>query len=513
MARTDDLITFSEEKTPAGQRVSGSWKIVVVDDDATVHSVTRMVLKNFVFEDKDLEILSAYSDAEARDLLARNPDTAVVFLDVVMKEEDSGLKTVKYIREELANNLVRIILRTGQPGLAPEKKIIVDYDINDYKLKTELTADKLFVTLVAALRAYGDLLILEYNRIGLEKIIESSAFLFHQQNFREFITGVLIQLTALMKLDRSAVYCRTSALSATRTDGRFLVEAAVGDFSEGLHLPIDEVLPPKALEQIHEALKVKKSVYYPYSFVAYFRTMSGMENIIYFTASREIRSWDKKLIEIFCSNISVGLDNLSLGQEIENTQKEIIETLGEVAEARSRETGHHVKRVAEYAALLARLSGLAEDEVEMIKMASPMHDIGKLAIPDAILNKPGELSADELIVIRTHAQAGHDMLGTSQRPLMKIAALIALEHHEKYDGTGYPAGKKGLEISIHGRIVAIADVYDALGCDRVYKKAWPQGRIIEFFRTVRGTWFDPVLTDLFLDHLDEIAEVRNRFPD
>jgi signal transduction histidine kinase/CheY-like chemotaxis protein len=149
------------------------WKVVIIDDDPEVHEVTQFALQDFTFHNKPLTFLSAYSGQEAQELLKNHPDAAVIFLDVVMEENDSGLKIVKYIRETLQNHLVRIILRTGQPGEAPEEKIIVDYDINDYKLKTDLTQRKLFVTMIAALRAYYDLMTLEINKLALKQTLEA----------------------------------------------------------------------------------------------------------------------------------------------------------------------------------------------------------------------------------------------------------------------------------------------------------------------------------------------------
>lgn len=498
---------------PETNTVKRRWKIIIVDDDESVHAVTRMILRNFVYQERRLDLISAYTEEEAHAVLQEHSDAAVILLDVVMSEEDSGLKIAQYIRDTLKNQLIRIILRTGQPGQAPEKQVIIDYDINDYKLKTELTADKLFVTMVAALRSYEDLLVLDYNRIGLEKIIESSAALFRIQNYREFIQGVLIQLISIMRLDKDAAFCRSSALSAKRSGSTFFVEAAIGEYANGVQQPIEEVLPQKALDLIKIALEKKDSVYEANKFIAYFKTSSDMENLIYFSSDQEIAPWNRRLLKTFCTNVSVGLDNLNLGREIENTQKEIIITLGEVAEARSRETGHHVKRVAEYAAILAREVGLHEDQIRLLKMACPMHDIGKLAIPDAILNKPASLDEEEMAIIKTHTQAGYDMLKTSGRPLMRLAAQIALEHHEKYDGSGYPLGKKGNDISIEGRIVAIADVYDALGNDRVYKKAWPQEDIVKFFKEVRGTWFDPLLCDIFIQKMPDMQLIGEKYPD
>jgi len=511
--RDDDRLVFSDEPATAESRPAGYWKVLVVDDDRSVHAVTRMILADFEFAGKGLAILGAHTVEEARTAIDENPDLALVLLDVVMAEEDSGLKLVRYIREERGNRMTRIVLRTGQPGQAPERRVIVDYDINDYKLKTELTADKLFATIVAALRSYRDLLSLDHNRRGLERIIESAASLFKLQSFNEFVSGVLTQMTSLMRLDESAMYCRTSGITAKRSGEEFVIEAAIGDYTGYVRRPIREALPGEAIALVERALRERRSIYLPTSFIAYFMSRGGAENIIYMTSTAEIAAWDARLIEIFCANVSVALDNLYLNQEIENTQKEIIYTLGEVAEARSRETGHHVKRVAEYSKTLAVLAGMAEDEAEIVRMASTMHDIGKLAIPDAILSKRGPLDPGEYEVIKTHAQAGADMLRGSNRPIMRIASTIALEHQERFDGSGYPSGKKGDEISLYGRIVGIADVFDALLCERAYKRAWEIGDVLEYLQKERGRQFDPALIDLFVTNVDRMLEIRARFPD
>ncbi|MDU0112280.1 LytS/YhcK type 5TM receptor domain-containing protein [Psychrosphaera aquimarina] len=202
-----------------------------------------------------------------------------------------------------------------------------------------------------------------------------------------------------------------------------------------------------------------------------------------------------------------------LHEEIAETQREVIFRMGEIGETRSKETGNHVRRVAEYSKLLALYSGLSEDEAELIKQASPMHDIGKVGIPDAILNKPGKLDAEEWIIMQTHAQIGHDMLMDSSRPLLKAAAIVAYEHHEKYDGSGYPQGLSGENIHIYGRITAVADVFDALGSERCYKKAWDEEKIFNLFKDEKGKHFDPKLIDIFFDNLDEFLAIRDKFND
>jgi len=203
----------------------------------------------------------------------------------------------------------------------------------------------------------------------------------------------------------------------------------------------------------------------------------------------------------------------ALKKEIEETQQEVVFTMGSIGESRSKETGNHVKRVAEYTYLIAKHLGLAEKECEMLKQASPMHDIGKVAIPDAVLNKPGHFNEEEREIMNTHAQLGFDMLQSSKRPLLKMAATVAYEHHEKWDGTGYPNKLAGEEIHIYGRITALADVFDALGSSRVYKSAWNDERIFTMFKEERGKHFDPQIVDIFFDNLDEFLTIRNLFKD
>ncbi len=203
----------------------------------------------------------------------------------------------------------------------------------------------------------------------------------------------------------------------------------------------------------------------------------------------------------------------ALSKEIEETQREVVFTMGAIGESRSKETGNHVKRVAQYSKLLALYYGLDENEAEMLKQASPMHDIGKVAIPDAVLNKPGRFDEEERRVMDTHAALGYEMLKHSNRPLLKCAAIVAYEHHEKWNGKGYPKKLKGEDIHIYGRITALADVFDALGSDRCYKKAWNDEKIFKLFREEKGEHFDPNLIDIFFDHLTEFLEVRDSLKD
>lgn len=202
-----------------------------------------------------------------------------------------------------------------------------------------------------------------------------------------------------------------------------------------------------------------------------------------------------------------------LSQEIINTQKELIMLLGDVVEHRSKETANHVRRVAEISYLLAIKAGIPDEEAEILRLASPMHDVGKIGIPDAILNKPGKLTKDEYEVIKSHTLIGFEILNHSKRRIMKAAAITALQHHERWDGNGYPNRVVGDEIHIYGRITCIADVFDALTQKRVYKDAWPVDKVVDLFNRESGKQFDPNLINLFMENIDEVLAIKERYPD
>ncbi|MEQ6340585.1 MAG: response regulator [Gammaproteobacteria bacterium] len=194
-------------------------------------------------------------------------------------------------------------------------------------------------------------------------------------------------------------------------------------------------------------------------------------------------------------------------------ERETIVRLSKAAEYRDPETGAHIIRMSHYARLIARSIGLSEEEQDLIQKAAPMHDIGKVGIPDNILLKPGRLEPDELKIMRQHAQIGHEILKDSDSPILRVAAQIALTHHERYDGTGYPHATKGDDIPIVGRITALADVFDALLSCRPYKKAWEMDRVLELINNETGKHFDPLCVDALFEDWDAVLEVGQRFRD
>lgn len=231
------------------------------------------------------------------------------------------------------------------------------------------------------------------------------------------------------------------------------------------------------------------------------------------TDSEVFSERDLRNLSLAASYSGKSIESAMLAQEIEETQREIIFTMGEIGESRSKETGNHVKRVAEYSYILALGLGISQAEAEVLKMASPMHDIGKVAIPDSVLKKPGKLTDEEFDIMKAHTEIGYNLLKNSKRRILRTAAIVAEQHHEKWNGKGYPRGLKGEAIHIYGRITAIADVFDALASDRVYKKAWELDRILNLFKEERGQHFDPQVVDAFFEHLPAILKVRDAYAD
>jgi response regulator RpfG family c-di-GMP phosphodiesterase len=241
-------------------------------------------------------------------------------------------------------------------------------------------------------------------------------------------------------------------------------------------------------------------------------TQAGVHHLLHVDKDEGLSEVDQRLLELFCTNLGVALDNLRLLDEIARTEQELVETIGNIAESRSLETGQHVKRVAAYSALFAQHLNLPAAEVELIRLASPLHDLGKVAIPDAILGKKGPHTDDERRIMRTHAELGYCMLTGANSPVLQAGAIIALDHHEWWNGCGYPRQLTGDAIHIYGRIVAVADVFDALLSRRAYKEGWPVERVIEYFTDQRGKHFDPTLVDILIAQLPAFLHIYEAHP-
>lgn len=603
-----------------------SWKILISDDEEDVHTLTKTVLKNFVYKNKKLEFISTYNGADTIEAVKNNSDIVLVLLDVIMESDDAGLQVVKKIREELHNEYIQIVLRTGQAGLVPESEVVMDYAINDYKEKTELTSKKLITTIITAIRSYENIRALEASKTkiqslnsDLNKLVDSldknviacrvnddgiltyvssafcKAFEYTEEELVGQYTDILIhedydreklkELKDAYKLHkpwRGEVMYKTKSGKIlwayikrnpeVDSDEKFINFTTVFyDITnqkevETLNYELNRLLTSFDNHVIASKADINGDIIYvseAFSKISGFRkdeligqkhnivkdeeSERGLYNNLWRTITSnkvwtgEIKNkkkngeiyWLKTIITPeydvngdFLNYTAISQDITAqkdverankeielLNEEIIDTQKEVVFRLGAIAEARSKETGMHVKRVAEYSKLLALYYGLSANEAEIVKMASPMHDIGKVAIPDSILNKPGKFTPEEFEIMKSHSQIGYEMLKNSNKTILKAAAIIAHQHQEKYDGSGYPQALSGEDIHIYGRITAVADVFDALGSERVYKKAWDDEKIFNLFKEERGKHFDPVLVDLFFKNLDEFLKIRDEFKD
>ncbi|MBC3918807.1 DUF3369 domain-containing protein [Undibacterium sp. CY18W] len=518
----DDTHDKSQEQLDASFE-NRPWRLLIVDDEEDIHAVTRLALNNIVFKGRHLDILSAHSAAQAFEILSREIDINLILLDVVMETEDAGLRLVKRIREELKNQMVRIVLRTGQPGQAPEKSVIVDYDINDYKTKTELTTQRLFTTVIASLRAYEGLLSIERSRVGLTRILQASANLYELKSLKEFASGVLNQIGAILDVGADGVLClsRNSACASpgsipAGSNGTSLntsIIAATGSYSDWAGL---DRLPPDCewTAIVEKAFFEKKSQFQHPVDVLFIHTRQGHEFAILVTPPWPLGQMQRDLLELFCDRIAAAFDNRYLNEQLQRAQEASVVALTDLAESRDTDTGGHVQRVCKLTnAIAAELkrrdsfpSDLTPQFMEMVGIASILHDVGKVATPDAVLLKAGSHDSSERKIMEYHALAGETVLARAATMVDGVSYLtygsqIAGSHHEHFDGQGYPRHLKGADIPLSARIVAVVDVFDALLHRRPYKEPWSLKDTIEYIKSRSGKQFDPAVVDALIHYI------------
>lgn len=505
---TDDLV-FSDEQNPdPSSKAQHPWQVMVVDDEPAVHEVTELVMAGFEMDGRGLAFTHCFSAAEAHATLSKPNDIALILLDVVMESEHAGLDLARQIREDIHNLNVRIVLRTGQPGQAPEEQVIKDYDINDYKEKTDLTRRKLITIFYAGLRAYRDLMRIEHARQGLRRSIEAISQVYDSQNLRSFASAVLEQVNFLLDLNAEGLCAaRLSAYTANSANGHIKVLAATQAYS-GL-LVDEEVhkLPHGVKEALQTALKEKASCHDDSFYAGYFKTKAGSESVIYMSFPEPINQNARELLELFSRNVAITYDGLLLRDDLEEAQRETIAILGGAIERRRLGPTSQIRRTGLIAALLAKHTGCNEREAELMRLAVTLHDVGKIAVPESLLTKAGPLLPEEWAVMKTHPQQGHALLTQSTSHMHEVAAVMALEHHERWDGTGYPQGLKADQISLAGRIAAIADVLDSLACACSYRDAWPLNTVFGYIVDNSGLHFDPSLVSVLVTQRSAVEAI------
>jgi response regulator RpfG family c-di-GMP phosphodiesterase len=516
-----DEILFVEDDENDDVLVTGNWKLLIVDDEPEVHAVTKLALGDFVFQDQGLEFLSAYDGEQAKKIMRETPDIAVVLLDVVMETDDAGLKVADYIRNQLANNFVRIILRTGQPGQAPERDVIINYDINDYKSKTELTAQKLFTVVIAALRSYRDINSIDENRQGLEKIISASADLFSILSLENFIEGVMQQLCSLLGGIEGSAYLASSESSLNvkpdvdqdNTLNNLYVFAGKGVYEDNGGDGLLQLVSGSLLETCQLAYKNQTIEYNADALAAYCKGSNKHGSLLVLAGlPRELKDADKRLVEMFTQNVQCAFENVMLTRDIENTQREVIDRVGK-AMAHHFGKGKHIQRMVKICDVLGRNIGLTQTELNTLCLVVPLHDMAKVKTLDGLPLSASSIDRSQLTSLYQQPETKPTILNETNQPLINTAALIARDHYEFWNGGGYPRGKSGEDIHIFCRITALADAYDVLRNPSDTKPEWSRERVVNFVEQQKGLHFDPSLVEVLLANLDEIESIIRSDPD
>jgi response regulator RpfG family c-di-GMP phosphodiesterase len=473
------------------------WKVLVVDDEPDVLQITALSLRGFEFSGRTLRLIEAGSAEEARKLLREEGDIALALIDVVMETDDAGLKLVAFIREELGNTMMRLIIRTGQPGIAPERYVIDNFDIDDYKDKTELTSQKLYTTVRSALKGYRDLQAIELNRIGLHRILDVTPELYdlHRDRLEDYFRGILLQVVGICNLGHSGMISTIDGLVAT-LDGKIInIRSGIGELAdktgnearrhEIIELCTQTVLSHEAPAQLRNG-----------ALIAQLRVRDEIFGFIYLEDEGILATEDRELIQIMANQCAAALDSFRMHHSLEESYQQAIDMLAEVAEFKDSTTGAHIRRIEEYTRRLSLELGLGAEQAAAYAQASRLHDVGKVGIPDHILKKPGPLTSEEFSVMKRHTHIG-DML-LRRNPSLALARSVAHTHHEHWDGNGYPDGLKGESIPFEARIVAVVDVFDALVSIRPYKPSWPAEKAIEQVQLESGTHLDPKMATAFI---------------
>ncbi|RLV59757.1 DUF3369 domain-containing protein [Parashewanella curva] len=507
----DDRESISNNEPAQQQDV---WHVLIVDDDKDVHASTKLIMSGFEFENKMVKFHCAYSGEQARVILEQGQQFSLILLDVVMESDSAGLELAKFIRKQMNNSYSRIILRTGQPGIAPEQSVIRDYDIDGYKAKTELRRSDLETTFFTSLRAYRDICLLQQHRKVLKQVIATITNVCEFSNLRIFAEAVLEQLKLVLNITNTKMYIDVEdSFGISKMDSHLKMFSGKASQVEVITRSNAEELNFKYKALFSKALTIKESFKEDNYYVYYHKSDNEHNTVFAFSASEEIDFQGIEMIDLYLKNVMLSYENLLLNNSLKEAQEMSISLMGGAMESRSKETGEHVIRVGLYAKTLAELSGQSKVFSETIRLAAQLHDVGKVGVPDSVLNKPGKLTAEEWQTMQQHAEKGWEILSGNHNSTFQMAANLARDHHERWDGTGYPNAKAGSDISIEGRITALADVFDALCSKRCYKPAWTVEDAKQEIINCRGTYFDPELVTVFEQHFDKFRWILEAHPD
>lgn len=504
---------FSASPTiSAEDNVRPAWKVLIVDDEEDVHSLFRTIFSASTMEGRGLLFLSAYSARQAKETLLEHPDVAIIILDVVMEEKHAGLALVKDIREGIGNKLVRIILHTGQPGEAPESEVIQRYDINDYRIKTDIRRVHLETSLHCCLRSYAALQRLADLNRGLEQIVGSVSPILAEQGNPHF-PSTLLTVAKSVLAPQMAVNNAINVL-VSPTDIR--VCAATGRFSSAAGFRPAHDLPADIYARLDAQRTVPLGLAVSNADAYVIRLPAGRDKsyLLYLQRDPSAPPLPREIERTFETVLLACAQSAAHRADAEAVRDEIVSRLAGALEARVEEESYeHVRRIAEISCVLAAALRWPPDEIKTLRLAAPLHDFGMLSVSDEVLRKSAPLTADEEALVRQHTVQGASLLSTSTWAELRLATTIAMSHHENWDGTGYPLGTSGEAIPAAGRIVRVADVWDSLGSHRPFRPALSTADAITHMQAHAGTHFDPQVVDALLLNLDVMARIRSTYPD
>ncbi|WP_199609330.1 DUF3369 domain-containing protein [Flocculibacter collagenilyticus] len=316
----DDRNTSLDPSNALPFNAPTSWKVLIVDDEPEVHTVTKLAMSDFEYLARSLEFMSAYSAHEAKAILKETPDIALVLLDVVMETEDAGLRVAEFIRETLDNHITRIILRTGQPGQAPERKVIVDYDINDYKHKTELTAQKLFTVMMASIRSYSEMDILNKSRLVQKEVLIGSTNMFEKTTAEEFVDGLQEHLNAVIGCFAPSSVASSFIVKCNNNDevfGDIKIIASGGSFSDKKGKSLSQCFSDELVDTLEQSYRQKKLVYDAEYLCSFCVSDYSSESLLYYAIIPLcLTPCQQCLIEIFTKKVQIAYENMQMKQEL-----------------------------------------------------------------------------------------------------------------------------------------------------------------------------------------------------
>jgi response regulator RpfG family c-di-GMP phosphodiesterase len=486
---------FADEPAQQQELPQEFWKILIVDDEPEVHAVTKLALSDFSFLGRGLEFHSAYSGEEARELATQHPDAAIVLLDVVMETDDAGLHVAKFIREDLGNRFTRIILRTGQPGQAPERTVIVNYDINDYKSKTELTAQKLFTAVMSSLRSYRDIISIDHSRHGLEKVIASSTNLFALQSMEHFVDGLVQQLSWVIGGARQTLY---AAAGRSPHPEQMVIRAAYGEDADNLmNQQIKAALPKKVLPEVDKVIR-SHGIYYGDDFVlAYCPSQCRPQGALLCLTglSRPLVDSEKELLQLFADNVQLAHDNVTCLQDTDELLAGLVARLmtleqEQVAQSIERQSGF-----VQVTHAIALAQGMSKSRAQQTATAATLYERAEelFAVMD-------DQPASKVSPCQERLKRAVRPLHMAESDMAQIAYRALSERLERWDGLGLPAGKQGDAVALESQVLVLASHF----C-RLQQQDISSEQLVDRLNAERDRHYSSALLDVVIDNLSELT--------